>query len=152
MDETNKYHSPELLFELTKIMVGEFGFLKPQNEVTRQSAFYEQRSWPVEKIPESFRRWMQNEFRTPDIQSDYLRCFLAALMDATRNCGAVRFIEEIEDVAVVNNEITIFINSERRDIDKIGNWLFHSTLVDRSKMQPYFDKQIILTNRKPNKV
>lgn len=151
-EQASNYFNPELVFELTKMMVSEFGYLKPGKELTKQLMYYEQNNWTISKIPECYRRYLTNSIRSPDIKNVYLQCFLGALMDATRNCGAVRFIESIEDVAIVDNEITIFINSEGRDMDKIGDWLFHNKRVDRSKVQLYNDKQIVLTNRKPQKV
>lgn len=149
--QANNYFTPELVFELTKMMVSEFGFLQPGEELTKQLKYYQQNNWRVDKIPECYRRYLSNSVHAPNIHSNYLREFMGALMDATGEY-AVQFISHIVDVALVEDTITIFLDLDNDKCHRVAMWFFHGTTIDREKLDLYKDKFFDITNRKPNRV
>lgn len=142
----NPYQSPELIKQLTYIVVSEFGYLHPMETVQKQLAYYESRHWKPEQIPDALRRLLPNSYREPDISSAYLRSFIGALIQATGD-KAVTFVNFIEDVAIVDNEIHVFFRQPAPWLEQTAKWFFHSSNIDRQPLQLYNDKNIIFSNK-----
>ena len=142
----NPYQSPELIKQLTHIVVSEFGYLHPMELVKKQLQYCETKHISIDYAPDMFRRFMQHDYREPDISSAYLRSFIGALIQATGD-KAVTFVNFIEDVAIVDNEIHVFFKKPAPWLEQTAKWFFHSSNIDRQPLQLYNDKTIIFSNK-----
>ena len=130
--------SAEYLIQAYKIIVTEFGYLRPRVFLNELSDYYKSHGKPIYNPPAAVRQWMRREAKFKDGRRPVLnqdeRLYLRTMLDSIEQRLVTPFCDRLLGFELYEKKV-VFVFADNDECDRMLQWMVSINL--REKMQAY---------------